>query len=116
MNSSGAGDLIKKQINTGKLFIGESAGAILVAPNIEYARDTDNPLVAPNLKSFAALDIIDFYPVPHYNDESLMEGVEKIIAKYNTKLQLVPFSNSQAILVMGKEKQLVSNKDSEVAR
>ena len=44
MNSSGAGDLIKKQINTGKLFIGESAGAILVAPNIEYARDTDNPL------------------------------------------------------------------------
>jgi dipeptidase E len=45
-----------------------------------------------------------------------MEGVEKIIAKYNTKLQLVPFSNSQAILVMGKEKQLVSNKDSEVAR
>lgn len=51
MNSSGAGDLIKKQINTGKLFIGESAGAILVAPNIEYARDTDNPLVAPNLKS-----------------------------------------------------------------
>ncbi len=116
MNSSGAGDLIKKQINTGKLFIGESAGAILVAPNIEYARDTDNPLVAPNLKSFDALDIIDFYPVPHYNDESLMEGVEKIIAKYNTKLQLVPFSNSQAILVMGKEKQLVSNKDSEVAR
>ena len=66
MNSSGAGDLIKKQINTGKLFIGESAGAILVAPNIEYARDTDNPLVAPNLKSFDALDIIDFYPVPHY--------------------------------------------------
>lgn len=52
-------------------------GAILVAPNIEYARDTDNPLVAPNLKSFDALDIIDFYPVPHYNDESLMEGVEK---------------------------------------
>lgn len=117
MNNSGARDLIKKQINAGKLFIGESAGAILVAPNIEYARDTDNPLVAPNLKSFDALDVIDFYPIPHYKDESLMEGVEKIIAKYNTKLQLVPFSNSQAILVKGKEKQIVSKKDdSEVAR
>ena len=116
MNSSGAGDLIKKQINTGKLFIREYAGAILLAPNNQYAIDTDNNLEPPKLKSFHALDIIDFYPVPHYNDESLMEGVEKIIAKYNTKLQLVPFSNSQAILVMGKEKQLVSNKDSEVAR
>ncbi len=117
MNSSGAGDLIKKQINAGKLFIGESAGAILAAPNIEYARDTDNPLAAPHLKTYDALDVIDFYPVPHYKDESLMEAVEKVIAKYNTKLQLVPFSNSQAILVMGKEKQIVSNTDDgEVAR
>ena len=117
MNRSGAGNLIKAQIEAGKLFIGESAGAILAAPNIEYARDTDNPLAAPHLKTYDALNVIDFYPVPHYKDESLMEAVEKVIAKYNTKLQLVPFSNSQAILVMGKEKQIVSNTDdSEVAR
>ena len=69
------------------------------------------------IKTYDALDVIDFYPVPHYKDESLMEAVEKVIAKYNTKLQLVPFSNSQAILVMGKEKQIVSNTDDgEVAR
>lgn len=116
MNRSGAGELIKKQINAGKLYIGESAGAILVAPNIEYARDTDNSLVAPNLRAFDALDVIDFYPVPHLEDESLMEGVKKIIAKYDEKLQLVPFSNSQAVLVMGKEKQVVSNENSEGVR
>lgn len=116
MNRSGAGELIKKQINAGKLYIGESAGAILVAPNIEYARDTDNSLVAPNLRAFDALDVIDFYPVPHLEDESLMEGVEKIIAKYDEKLQLVPFSNSQAVLAMGKEKQVVSNENSEGVR
>lgn len=116
MNSSGAGELIKNQINAGKLFIGESAGAILVAPNIEYVKDTDNLIVSPNLRTFDALDVIDFYPVPHLNDESLKEGVEKIIAKYDEKLQLVPFSNSQAILVIGKEKQVVSNENSEVVR
>ena len=116
MNSSGAGELIKNQINAGKLFIGESAGAILMAPNIEYVKDTDNLIVAPNLRTFDALDVIDFYPVPHLNDESLKEGVEKIIAKYDEKLQLVPFSNSQAILVIGKEKQVVSNENSEVVR
>ena len=58
MNRTGAGNLIKTQINAGKLFIGESAGAILVAPDIEYARDTDNPLAAPQLKTFEALNII----------------------------------------------------------
>lgn len=111
MNRTGTGNLIKTQINTGKLFIGESAGAILVAPDIEYSKDTDNPLMAPNLKSYNALNIVDFYPVPHYNDASLKEAVDIVISKYGTKLPLVPFSNSQAILVIGKEKQIVSKKD-----
>ena len=111
MNRTGTGNLIKTQINTGKLFIGESAGAILVAPDIEYSKDTDNPLMAPNLKSYDALNIVDFYPVPHYNDASLKEAVDIVISKYGTKLPLVPFSNSQAILVIGEEKQIVSKKD-----
>ncbi len=110
MNKSGAGNLIKTQINAGKLFIGESAGAILLAPDIEYAKDTDNPLVASQLKTFEALNIIDFYPVPHYKDDSLKDAVELTISKYGTELPLVPFSNSQAILVKGKERQVVSEK------
>lgn len=91
------------------MIIGESAGAILVAPDIEYAKDTDNPLAAPLLNTYEALNIIDFYPVPHYKDDSLKEAVETVISKYGTVLQLVPFTNSQAILVMGKEKQIVQN-------
>lgn len=66
MNRSGVGNIIKTQINTGKLFIDKSAGAILLAPNIEYSKDTDNPLAAPQLKIFETLNVIDFYPVPHY--------------------------------------------------
>lgn len=107
MNKSGAGNLIKMQINAGKLFIGESAGAILLAPDIEYSKDTDNPLAAPQLKTYEALDIIDFYPVPHDKGDSLKEAVEILISKYGTQLPLVPFSNSQAILVMGKKWQIV---------
>ncbi len=110
MNKSGAGNLIKEQIKAGKLLIGESAGAILLAPDIEYARDTDDPLAAPQLKTFKTLNVIDFYPVPHYNNDPLKEAVELVISKYGTKLPLVPFSNSEAILVMGEEKQIVSKK------
>lgn len=110
MNRSGAGNLIKTQINAGKLFIGESAGAVLLAPDIEYSRDMDNPLAAPQLKTFEALNVIDFYPVPHYKEYPLKKAVELVISKYNTELPLVPFSNSQAILVMGKKKQIISKK------
>lgn len=108
MNRTGAGKLIQTHINAGKLFIGESAGAILLAPDIEYAIATDNPLAAPQLTTFEALNVIDFYPVPHYKDEFLGEAVDSIIAKYSEELPLVPFGNTQAILVMGKEKQIVS--------
>lgn len=110
MNRTGAGNLIKTQVDAGKLFIGESAGAILAAPDIEYARDTDNPLAAPQLETFEALNIIDFYPLPHYKNEPLKEDVEKVIAKYHAILPLVPFSDSQAILVMGKEKKIVCHR------
>lgn len=111
MNRSGAGNLIKAQINAGKLFIGESAGAILLAPDIEYAIDTDNPLAAPQLKTFEALNMIDFYPVPHYKNEPLKEAVDTVISKYGEKLPLETFSNSQAILVIGKERQIVTQKE-----
>ena len=48
--------------------------------------------------------------MPHYKDDLLKETVEMTILKYGTALSLVPFRNSQAILVMGKEKQIVSEK------
>lgn len=108
MNKSGAGNLIKTQIEAGKLFIGESAGAILLAPDIEYCKDTDNLFIATQLKTFKGLGVIDFYPVPHYKNDPLKETVEMVIFKYGKKLPLVPFSNSQAILISGKEKQIVS--------
>ena len=113
MNRTGAGSLIKKQIDAGKLFIGESAGAVLLGPDIEYAKETDNPLAAPQLKTFEALNVVDFYPLPHYQDESLKDAVERIISKYGTELPLVPFRNSQAILIMGKEKKIISEKNQE---
>ena len=108
LNRTGTGDLIKAQVRAGKLFIGESAGAIIAAPDIEYAKDTDNPLAAPQLKKFAGLGLVDFYPVPHYKDDSLGEAVETVISKYDKRLELVPFENSEAILVEGKNKQIVS--------
>ncbi len=80
----------------------------MLAPDIEYSKDTDNPLIAPQLKTFEALNMIDFYPLPHYKNDPLKEAVEKVISKYGAELPLVPFSNSQAILITGEEKQIVS--------
>ncbi|WP_101772273.1 peptidase E [Peptostreptococcus faecalis] len=103
MKRTGADKLIINEINAGKLYIGESAGAVVTAPNIEYVRLMDNPEKAKNLENFNALGLVDFYTVPHYTDEPFKEYTKKIIDNYYSKLNLKPISNNQAILVNGNE-------------
>ena len=101
LNKSGTDKIITEQINRGKLYIGESAGSMIVSPNIEYAKGLDNAKKAPDLNSFSALNIIDFYPLPHYTNFPFKKAVEKTIETYGVNLTLYPISNSQVILVNG---------------
>lgn len=109
LRKSGADKIISDQIHLGKLYIGESAGSIIMSPNIEYVTSMDNPKKAPELNTFSALNIVEFYPLPHHTNFPFKKTVEKIIAKYETNLQLYPISNAQVILVNG-ETITVENK------
>ena len=42
MKRTGADKLLIEEVNKGKLYIGESAGAIVVAPDIEYSSAIDS--------------------------------------------------------------------------
>ena len=108
MNQTGAGSLIKTQVHAGKLYVGESAGAILPASNIEYSQDMDDPGVAPDLTDYAGLGMIDFYPLPHMRDFTQRKAVKAILSQYEAILPLVPITNSQLILVRGDEMEVVN--------
>jgi dipeptidase E len=101
LQRTGADKIIAEEIRTGKLYIGASAGSMILSPDIEYVKAMDNCAVAPDLNSFAALNIIDFYPVPHHTNFPFKKAVKKIIAKYEAELKLYPITNKQAILVDG---------------
>ncbi len=99
LQKTGADKIIIKEVLSGKLFIGESAGSMIVSPNIEYAKDMDSPKKAPELNTFSALNLVDFYPLPHHTNFPFKKAVEKILSKYESELKLYPISNSQVILV-----------------
>jgi len=101
LRRSGADKIITEQINSGKLYIGESAGSMILSPDIEYVKLMDNCKKAPDLGTFTALNIIDFYPVPHHTNFPFKKAVEEIIYEYESKLDLYPICNSQVILVSG---------------
>jgi dipeptidase E len=109
LRRTGTDKLIKKHINKGKLFIGVSAGSMIVSKDIEYVKHMNDTSVAENLKNnFKALSVVDFYVVPHFTNFPYIEAAEKIISLYSDKLDLRPISNNQAVLVVGDKIETVT--------
>ncbi|MDR2914446.1 MAG: Type 1 glutamine amidotransferase-like domain-containing protein [Tannerella sp.] len=101
LRKKGAEKMIIDQIESGKLYIGESAGSMIVSPDIEYVKDMDDCKAATGLDTFSALGVIDFYPLPHYQNFPFTKAIDKIISKYASELKLYPISNNQMIWVKG---------------
>lgn len=97
LRRTGLDRLISDHIASGKCYIGESAGAMVLAPSIEYAKDMDDPTLAPHLKSTAGLGLTSFYTLPHRASFPFKKVVEKVILKYSHLIELKPISNSQAL-------------------
>lgn len=111
LKKTGADKIIIDEINKGKLYIGESAGAIVTSANIEYVKRMDDVKKAPNLTEFSGLNVVDFYVIPHYTNFPFEKTVEKIIEDYSSKLNLSPISNKDAILVVDNKIDFIQSKE-----
>ncbi|EGC0091044.1 type 1 glutamine amidotransferase-like domain-containing protein [Listeria monocytogenes] len=103
LKRSGADKLILEEIAKGKLYIGESAGAVITSPNISYIQSMDSVKKATNLTNYDALNLVDFSILPHYNNTPFKEVTQKIVANYAGKPTMRPISNQEAIFVRDKE-------------
>lgn len=106
LKRSGADKLILEEIAKGKLYIGESAGAVIMSPNISYIQSMDSVKKATNLTNYDALNLVDFSILPHYNNAPFNEVTQKIVADYAGKPTMRPISNQEAIFVRDKEVSL----------
>mgnify|MGYP001548219832 CR=1 FL=1 len=109
MKKTGTDKIISRQINDGKIYIGSSAGSVILSPNIEYIKKMDDCTKAQELTDYNALSIVNFYPVPHYTNYPFEEIVEEIIKQYESKIKLIPITNSQVITVTEDEEKIESN-------
>lgn len=107
LKRSGADRLLVREVEQGKLYIGESAGAVVACPDIGYCDLMDAPEKAPELETYSALGLVDFYVVPHLDNEEMGEGARKIIETYGDKLDLKVITDEQAILVEGDKAEIL---------
>ena len=99
LKATGADRIIIDQINQGKPYIGCSAGTVILAPNIAYIEKMDDVRLAPLLNDYTALSILDFYPLPHYDNEPFKAAATEILQQYQYEYPLVTLSNDQFIAI-----------------
>ena len=90
---------LNERIENGLLYIGESAGSVIAAPDIEYASIVDDKTLATELDDYTGLNLVDFYIVPHFEEEPFVESSRKTVELYKDKLDLKLINNKEAILV-----------------
>jgi len=89
-------DTIVNLLNWGGIYIGVSAGAIILSPTIQIAASIDpdpNEVGLTNLEGFG---LIDFEVLPHYNP-----SLDEELANYQkmTTNEIVKITDSQAIII-----------------
>ena len=103
LRRSGADKILIREVNSGKPYIGESAGAVIACPDIGYCSGMDDPDKAPELNDYTGLGLVDFYIVPHLGSEILGAGVGETVEKYSGSLDLKVITDDQMILVTDNE-------------
>ncbi|MDO1510715.1 MULTISPECIES: Type 1 glutamine amidotransferase-like domain-containing protein [unclassified Neisseria] len=86
-------------IASGKPYIGESAGSMILAGNLSYVREMDEVGKA-EYDTQHGLGVLDVCPLPHDGEEPFAE-ITRIIKKQYAHLPLCPLTNSQALLING---------------
>ena len=99
LKASGAFEVLLSKINAGKIYIGESAGAVITSENIDYASQMDDKSKAPTLNSYTGLNLIPYYPLPHYKEEPFSQITIDIFTKYDKINDMIPLTNSEALIV-----------------
>lgn len=100
LKRTGTDNLIKELIFAWKPYIWTSAGSMVLAPNIEYWALMDTPEKAPDLQDFSALNIVNFYLVPHYGEFPFVDATNEIANKY-AELPLLLLNNKQVACMKG---------------
>ena len=90
---------LRGKIENGLLYIGESAGSVITAPNIGYADIVDDKALATELNDYTGLNLVDFYVVPHFEEEPFVESSRKVVELYKDKLDLKVINNKEVVLV-----------------
>lgn len=106
MRRSGMDKTLPKLLDSGKIYIGSSAGSAVLSPTIEHAILFDDPHIVSELTDYRGLGIINEQIHPHSGKAKYAELEKETINKWGSKLTLL--RDDQALVVNGDKKEIVT--------
>ncbi|MEI8232963.1 MAG: Type 1 glutamine amidotransferase-like domain-containing protein [bacterium] len=100
VRKSGFDVVIKELLQLGVIYVGSSAGSIIMCPTIEFFRSLDMP--SPEMTDFRGLGIFNQLIIPHYGREKYAERHAKLIAELKDKplpYEILPLRDDQAVMI-----------------
>jgi dipeptidase E len=97
LREKGVDRMVVDHVAKEKLYIGSSAGSVLVGPSIEPVRVFDDPDEAPDLVNFDGLGLVDYVVLPHYGNDADRPLYEEIERSYGNRLTFVKLRDDEAI-------------------
>jgi dipeptidase E len=101
-----ADKMIKQLVNDGKVFGGDSAGAIMAGPTIEYFQDSDFPKTIPT-KDLDGLKLIDTVVIPHWGSEKYDKASKTVEQKLKKAGYKTVKITDEQVFVLDDDKQLI---------
>ena len=105
-NRIGFRKLLVEQLENNKLYIGSSAGAILVGPTLEHVK-FDDPDYAEKLDSLKGLDLVNVTLLPHYGKPKYQKVNDSILEKFK-HLDILTLTDNQCLMVQEDTQEVVN--------
>ncbi|TXH00190.1 MAG: hypothetical protein E6P95_04095 [Candidatus Moraniibacteriota bacterium] len=106
MRKSGMDKALPRLLDSGKIYIGSSAGSAVLSPIIEHAVLFDDPHVVPELTDYRGLGIIKEQIHPHSGKAKYAVREKETIKKWGSKLTLL--RDDQILVIDGDKKEVMT--------
>lgn len=101
--------VFKSAVEKGKIYIGSSAGSVIVAPDILSARTLDNMAEAGPLPNYEGLSIVDFLIFPHWGNDHFKERYmnQKMANAYPGEDKIILLRDNQYVSIKNEMYKIV---------
>lgn len=101
--------VLKELLNKGIVYIGASAGSVLLCPTIDHVRLIEHPEEAPALIDFTGLGLTNYLIAPHYGKPKYETRYKQIIKDWGDRILLL--RDDQALMINDDKIELVTKQE-----